>query len=229
MILPTREVERRLLRCHSCVVGIDEVGRGALAGPVSVGVAVVSRSTRPRFPAGLRDSKLLAAEARERLCDPIRAWVAGCAVGHASPAEIDEIGIIAAMRVAATRALADVRAAGHTPTAAILDGSHNWLAADLLADDDARAALAIEEVVTRVKADAGCAVVAAASVLAKVERDALMTALPDPGYGWAQNKGYGAAAHLEALGRLGPCDHHRRSWHLPGVREMSGPSGMIVG
>ena len=73
------------------------------------------------------------------------------------------------------------------------------------------------QVVLRPKADASCAVVAAASVLAKVHRDAYMCELVDPGYGFAAHKGYGAAVHLDALGRLGPCEHHRRSWRLPGV------------
>lgn len=227
MLHPSRDDERRLLRRHHLVAGIDEVGRGALAGPVSVGVAVVGRST-PAFPAGLRDSKLLAPEAREQLCGPIRAWVAGAAVGHASAAEIDDVGIVAALRLAAVRALVAVRATGLAPTAAILDGTHNWLVPDLLDDDATRAALDLDEVVLRVKADAHCAVVAAASVLAKVERDTLMVDLPDPGYGWARNKGYGASVHLEALARLGPCDHHRRSWNLP-CGEMTAPGGMIGG
>ena len=114
MLRPTREVERRLLRRHTLVAGSDEVGRGALAGPVSVGVAVVGRATRPRFPAGLADSKLLPAATREHLCAPIRAWVAGAAVGHASPAEIvrarfgNDAGIVGA-------ALAASRLAGGAP------------------------------------------------------------------------------------------------------------------
>ncbi|MDX5319234.1 MAG: ribonuclease HII [Actinomycetes bacterium] len=228
MLLPTREVERRLLRRHDLVAGIDEVGRGALAGPVSVGVAVVGRATRGRFPDGLRDSKLLPPGAREELCAPIRAWVAGSAVGHATPGEIDDVGIIAALRLAASRALATVRADGLGPTAAILDGTHNWLVPDLFSDDTARDALAFDEVVMRVKADAQCAVVAAASVLAKVERDSLMAGLADPGYGWARNKGYGAATHLEGLARLGPCEHHRRSWNLP-RGTVSAPGGMMDG
>lgn len=214
---PSRDLERKLLRRHAFVVGIDEVGRGALAGPVSVGVAVVQRSTRAGFPEGLRDSKLLTAPAREGLCAPIRSWAAACTVGHASPAEIDAVGIMAALRLAAARAVAQVRAAGFAPTAVILDGNHNWLLPDLFDDAALRDSLAFEEVVLAVKADVSCAVVAAASVVAKVERDGLMCRLTDPGYDWVHNKGYGAAAHLEALARLGPCDHHRRSWHLPGI------------
>lgn len=219
---PSRDIEGLLLSRHRLVAGIDEVGRGALAGPVSVGVAVVSE-TAGTFPRGLRDSKLLTPAARERLCDPIRSWVAGAAVGHASPGEIDDVGIIAALRLAAARAVTTIQAAGLRPTAAILDGTHNWLRPDILDPD----ALPFHEVVLQAKADVHCAVVAAASVLAKVERDAYMTGLPDPGYDWAQNKGYGASTHLRALARLGPCEHHRRSWNLP-RREMAAPDGMIV-
>ena len=81
--------------------------------------------------------------------------------------------------------------------------------------------LATPPVRMQVKADARCAVVAAASVLAKVERDALMTELDDPGYGWASNKGYASAAHVAGLGRLGASDQHRRSWHLPGLESFA--------
>jgi len=230
MQVPTRVVERRLLRRHAWVVGIDEVGRGAVAGPVSVGAAVVSRSTRATFPAGLRDSKLLTPEARATLCTPVRAWVAGCAVGHATPAEIDAVGIMAALRLAAARAVRQLHDAGIFPTAAILDGNHNWLAPDLLDDDGVRRTLAFDEVVLAVKADAACAVVAAASVVAKVERDGIMCELPDPGYGWVQNKGYAVAAHLDAISRLGTCEHHRRSWNLPvaaGDTDGRHPDGMM--
>lgn len=224
MQVPTRVVERKLLQRHGWVVGIDEVGRGAVAGPVSVGAAVVSRATRSRFPAGLRDSKLLTPEARVQLCPPIRSWVAASAVGHASPAEIDAVGIMAALRLAAARAVREILDAGIVPTAAILDGNHNWLAPDLFDDDLVRESLVFDEVVLAVKADASCAVVAAASVVAKVERDGMMCQLPDPGYGWVQNKGYAVAAHLDAISRLGACEHHRRSWHLPGTM----PGGAVL-
>lgn len=210
MILPDREVELDLLQRHEAVIGIDEVGRGALAGPVCVGAAVVTRSCAPHFPEGLRDSKLLSAAARERLVAPIGTWLGGAvAVGEAAPAEIDARGIVAAMRLAALRASQSLAALGARPTALLLDGSHDWMQPDLLDD--------VPEFAERrviVKGDARCAVVAAASVVAKVHRDAIMAATPDPGYGWAVNKGYGAAAHLAALADLGPCEFHRRSWKL---------------
>lgn len=237
---PDRALERELLATHRLVGGMDEVGRGSLAGPVSVGLAVVSRATPDAFPAGLADSKLLSPRRREALVGPCRSWLADHAVAHASNEEIDAIGIVGALRLAGRRALAQVGARGNLPGVVVLDGVSDWLsepAADLLtaleppagagwagrADagvpDGVRAvrAGASPPVVMRVKADATCAVVAAASVLAKVERDALMRALPDPGYDWGRNKGYASPAHVEGLRRLGPSRRHRRTWHLPGL------------
>ncbi|MBW3068559.1 ribonuclease HII [Actinomyces sp. 594] len=223
---------------------MDEVGRGSLAGPVSVGLAIVSRDTAPVFPPGLADSKRLTPRRREALVEPCRAWAVDHAVGHASPAEIDAVGILGALRLAGQRALAQVASRGHLPGVIILDGTVNWLrppADPALADAaeqttalaaapagqavsvaGAPAARPAPSVHTAVKADAHCAVVAAASVLAKVERDALMTALPDPGYDWARNKGYASPAHIEALARLGASDCHRRSWRLPGLDRFTG-------
>lgn len=196
------------------VAGIDEVGRGALAGPVSVGVAVLGPCQD--WPDGLTDSKLLTAARREALMAPLASFGVARAVGHASPAEIDAIGIVAALRLAARRALAAVPT---TVDAVLLDGTHDWLTsppADLFSDDaeEWRA----PPVTMVVKGDRRCASIAAASVLAKVERDALMAAAhaDHPAYGWEGNKGYGAAAHLDALRRLGPSPLHRVSWRLPG-------------
>jgi ribonuclease HII len=218
-------MERALLRAGALrVAGVDEVGRGALAGPVSVGVVVVDAATRTA-PRGLRDSKLLTPAAREALCGPVRRWCTASAVGHASPAEIDAWGIIAALRAAAHRALGELAAAGHAPDVVILDGAHDWLSppaqGELFGPDvPAAAAPAVH---TRVKADVTCAVVAAASVLAKCERDALLTALgaEHPGYRWVENKGYAVPEHLAALRALGPSPHHRVSWRLP--CEATGP------
>jgi ribonuclease HII len=223
---PTRTVERALLRSgNALVAGMDEVGRGALAGPVSVGVVVVDLRTRTA-PTGLRDSKLLTPAAREALRAPLRRWGVARAVGHASAEEIDAIGIIAALRAAARRALAEVRAAGAWPDAVILDGSHDWLTAprqgDLFAvDHECEPTPAVH---LRVKADLTCAVVAAASVLAKCERDGLMVDLDaqHPGYGWAVNKGYAVPDHLAALRRLGPSPQHRVSWRLPDAGDAEG-------
>ncbi|AYD89546.1 ribonuclease HII [Actinomyces lilanjuaniae] len=252
---PDRCLERDLLVDAALVGGVDEVGRGALAGPVSVGVAIVSRETPDAFPRGLADSKQLSAPRRRALVMPLRQWLEDWAVAHATSAEIDAYGITGALHLAGQRALAEVSARGHTPEALILDGVSDWLrpqdpqasrggateAPDLLSGLGPAVGLGVTDLRTglhdvpgqvrgpgwagprvhlRARADATCAVVAAASVLAKVERDSVMTQLEDPGYGWASNKGYASAAHVEALGRLGASEHHRRSWRLPGL---SGP------
>jgi ribonuclease HII len=219
---PSRGLERSLLRSgHRLVGGIDEVGRGALAGPVTVGVVVVELGTRAA-PRGLRDSKLLTPAARESLQKPIRRWCVDWAVGHASAVEVDAIGIIAALRTAANRALGALHQRGTWPTAVILDGSHNWLRRPEREQGDLFEAWELDpapvpEVHLKVKADLQCAAVAAASVLAKCERDGWMVALDaqHPGYGWALNKGYAVPEHLAALRALGASPLHRVSWRLP--------------
>ena len=221
---PDRRTEAELLAAHALVGGMDEVGRGALAGPVSVGLAIVGAATPDAFPQGLADSKQLSPARREALVEPCRAWLIDSAVAHAQPAEIDALGIVGALRLAGQRALAQVAARAHAPGLVILDGTSDWLSMptqDLLSPlqvgQAPRDALPTPAVRTQVKGDASCAVVAAASVLAKVHRDALMSELEDPGYSWAANKGYASAAHVEALSRLGASEHHRRSWRLPGL------------
>lgn len=206
-VRPTLRTEKRLLGSGATwVAGMDEVGRGALAGPVTVGVVVVD-ATIGRTPAGLRDSKLLTAHARERLVPSIVQWASGWGTGSASAGEIDAVGIMAALQLAGRRALASWRRKlGDDPGGGVvvLDGNVDWLGP-------------IDgEVVTRVKADLVCASVAAASVLAKVERDAGLVALDaeHPEFGWVRNKGYGAAEHREALATFGPTPHHRTSWNL---------------
>jgi ribonuclease HII len=195
------------------------VGRGSLAGPVSVGVVVVDVSTRSA-PRGVADSKLLAPAARVALLPALRRWGVARAVGHASAAEIDAVGIIAALRMAGTRALASVAREVGAVDVVLLDGSHDWLSApaqgDLFEDEPV---LSGPRVHLRVKADRTCASVAAASVLAKCERDAMMVDLaPDhPEYRWDENKGYASPEHMAALRELGPSVLHRRSWRLPGV------------
>jgi ribonuclease HII len=237
---PSLRHERDLLRSgHTYVAAVDEVGRGALAGPVTVGVVVVDIATKSA-PSGVRDSKLLTPEARRRIAPKLRRWAPVPAVGHASPDEIDEIGIIAALRLAGCRALAMLPL---VPDCALLDGNHNWLSipvpkleqppyetAELFefevqapaqrpaGGSEIRADIIPPRVVTQIKADMRCAAVAAASVLAKVERDAIMVKLAGghPEYGWELNKGYSAPEHIAALRRVGPCELHRRSWNLPG-------------
>ncbi|WP_062516908.1 ribonuclease HII [Demequina gelatinilytica] len=195
------------------VAGIDEVGRGALAGPVSVGVVAVTRCDS--WPEGLTDSKLLSAARREALIAPLAEFGVARAVGHASSVEIDAIGIVAALRLAARRAL---DAMDLEIDAVLLDGTHDWLTpppADLFSDDAEE--WAAPPVTMVVKGDRACASIAAASVLAKVERDALMAAAhaEHPVYAWDSNKGYGAASHLDALREHGPSPLHRVSWKLP--------------
>ena len=219
---PDRSLEKALLETYDYVGGLDEVGRGALAGPVSVGLAIVARRTDDDFPEGLADSKQLTARARTGLVEPVRGWLVDHAVAHASPAEIDEHGIVAALRMAGLRALQQVAERGHAPDVIILDGVADWLTAleGTHAPKDSPEPAEVPStppVRMEVKADARCAVVAAASVLAKVERDRLMADLDDPGYGWASNKGYASPAHVRGLTALGASDQHRRSWHLPGL------------
>ncbi|WP_084104392.1 ribonuclease HII [Demequina sp. NBRC 110056] len=210
------------------VAGIDEVGRGALAGPVTVGVCAVARCDA--WPEGLADSKELTPARRLRMADALAGFGAARAVAHASPAEIDALGIVGALRLAGTRALAAIAAEGVRVDAVLLDGKHDWLTpppatlfGDLDAPDPASASALQEPAVPTppvtmvIKGDTLCASIAAGSVLAKVERDGLMAEAHErhPEFGWAGNKGYGAAAHLDAIRLLGPTDEHRRSWSLP--------------
>jgi ribonuclease HII len=218
-IVPTLRVERRMLResGQPLLAGVDEVGRGALGGPVTVGVVVVDLSVGTA-PKGLRDSKLLTPEARQRLVPRVRRWAPAWAVGHASAAEIDAYGILRALRLAGERAFAALPVA---PRLVLLDGSYDWLTRP----EEPPALFDVvpspregqtPEVTTMVKADLRCASVAAASVLAKTTRDALMVDLARdyPRYSWAANKGYASPEHLDALRADGPCEEHRRSWNL---------------
>ena len=226
---PSLRVERRLQRSgHRLIAGMDEVGRGALAGPVSVGVVVVDEVCRS-VPVGVKDSKLLSHQMRQRLVPRIQAWATAYAVGHASPAEIDKYGIMVALRFAGSRALAALSRFSVRPDLVLLDGNHDWLT-----DPRQVGLLGLLEsgvaqphcvpVRTMVKADVFCSSVAAASVLAKVERDAMMVALAAqvPEYAWELNKGYSAPEHFAALQCHGPSVHHRRSWRLPGVNSVAG-------
>jgi len=219
---PSLRVERSLQRDgHRVLAGMDEVGRGALAGPVSVGVVVIDETCRSA-PPGVKDSKLLTPLARRRMVRPIQRWARAYAVGHSSPAEIDEIGIMGGLRLAGMRALATIAATGIVPDLVILDGNHDWLTPP---DEIGLLAFAhdgppsVPPVTTMIKADVKCSSVAAASVLAKVERDAMMVALDGEHsvYGWAVNKGFAAPEHMLALEAHGPCVQHRRSWRLPGM------------
>jgi ribonuclease HII len=223
---PSLRVERALQRSgHRLLAGMDEVGRGALAGPVSVGVVVIDETVRSA-PIGVKDSKLLTEKARHGLVPRIQRWAVAHAVGHATADEIDAVGIMAALRLAGLRALGAIEV---VPDLVILDGNHDWLTAPgevgLLAFAGDAAGPSTPPVTTMIKADMKCSSVAAASVLAKVERDTMMVAFAQahPDYGWGLNKGYAAPEHMDALTRLGPCELHRRSWRLPGLDPEAGP------
>lgn len=174
--------------------GIDEVGRGPLAGPV---VAACVVSSRPLVLPGLNDSKRVSPSRREILAREIRARADAIGIGEASPAEIDEHNILGATYLAMRRALA---AAGTPPEYLLLD------AVRLPGVECPQEPI--------IKGDALCALIAAASIIAKVYRDALLVALDeaDPRYGYALHKGYPTPAHLAALATHGPSPNHRMSF-----------------
>ena len=201
--VPTLETEQEFFSTGARIVaGLDEVGRGAIAGPVMVGVVCVDAG-HVEVPEGLRDSKLMTPKRREAMVPVVEAWARSCAVGSASADDIDRIGIMGALSLAASRALAQLP---EMPDVLICDGTTPFVIVEHGGP----------HVVTRVKADQKCASVAAASVVAKVRRDALMSELDalHPAYGWASNKGYGAAAHTQAIREHGLTDLHRRSWNI---------------
>lgn len=229
VVVPTLEVEHALAaRCgpgRRVIVGLDEVGRGALAGPVAIGACAIEvLDGRIReLPAGVRDSKKLSAARREALVAPIEDAAHATAVGWASAAEIDEIGIMEALTRAALRALDALQVEAD---AILLDGNVDVLSARLATAD--RPAPLVE---LRVAADRDCASVSAASIVAKVARDAVMVELDTsaPEYGWASNKGYGAAVHREAIDRIGTHEHHRRTWRLGSSPAPGAGTGAAIG
>ena len=184
---------------YARVAGVDEAGRGAWAGPVCA-AAVVLPLELPGLPgllAGVRDSKQLSPRRREALLPRIVAAAVGVGVGWATPAEVDELGIVRATQRAMVRAVDGLSCTVHA----------------LLVDYVRLPEVALPQR-SLPKADARCLSVAAASIVAKVERDRLMVVLERdfPGYGFARHKGYGTRQHREALRRLGPSPLHRMSW-----------------
>jgi ribonuclease HII len=175
------------------LAGVDEVGRGPLAGPV-VAAAVVFRGSHPE---GLRDSKKLTAKRREALAEEIKRTCLAWAIGRASVPEIDSMNILRASHLAMQRAIAALSSSAEL---VLVDGN-------LLPRFDVPA-LAV------VKGDDRVPEISAASIIAKVVRDAEMTELAGryPGYGFERHKGYATAVHLEALDRLGPTPVHRQSF-----------------
>ncbi|MBI1220207.1 MAG: ribonuclease HII [Rhodobacteraceae bacterium] len=176
------------------VAGVDEVGRGPLAGPVTAAAVVLDPA---RIPAGLNDSKALTAARRQALDAAIRA-VAEVSVAHATVEEIDRLNILRASHLAMERAVAGLQL---PPDHVLIDGNMIPRGFPLSAE-------------AIVKGDARALSIAAASIVAKVARDALMVDLAQqhPGYGWEKNAGYPAPAHLKALQDLGVTPHHRRSF-----------------
>lgn len=222
-LVPDDAHERRVLAsgCRQ-VAGLDEVGRGAWAGPLTVGVVVMPAGDPE--PDGIRDSKLLSEQRREALYPEIVGWCGGWAVGHASPAECDRWGMTRALALAARRALG---ALDRPPDAVLLDGTVDFVTdpggapGGPDADDDrdgpagAAGCLGVVPVVeTVVGGDRRCISIAAASIVAKVTRDRIMRSLAPsfPAFEFASNKGYPAPAHRRALAGYGLTAVHRRSW-----------------
>jgi len=208
--VPTLSLERRLLKETPLVFACDEVGRGALAGPVAVGASVVdAASARRRVPVGLRDSKLVPEPKRADVAARAAGWVLASAVGWATAAEIDEVGIIRALGLAAVRALAGLEELGFAAAdgVVLLDGNYDYI------NPVAPSRLAVRPVI---KADRDCASASAASVIAKVARDTHMVGLHDdhPAYEWSSNKGYASPTHRAAIREVGLSSHHRQSWAI---------------
>ena len=190
---------------HRVVAGLDEVGRGAWAGPLTVGVVVPDRIRRIT---GVRDSKMLTESEREALFGRITAWAEAWSVGHASNDECDDLGMSDAQRLAARRALEGL---GITVDRVLLDG--RW---DFVGGGRAR---------TIVRGDSTSLSIAAASVVAKVTRDRILRDADrlHPGFGFAESKGYPSPIHRAALAQRGATTYHRRSWSfmhgLPAIGE----------
>lgn len=179
------------------VAGVDEVGRGAWAGPLTVGVALITADTLTSLPPGVADSKLLSPIQREGLFAPLIAAVAEYAIGHASPLECDELGMTRAQRLATARAFDQLRL---RVDAVIVDGK-----TDFVGRGNSKVI---------VGADRLCISVAAASVLAKVTRDRRMVEYSGEyaPYAFERNKGYPSPEHVNALAAHGLTDLHRKSW-----------------
>jgi ribonuclease HII len=192
---PTLSVEKELWDAgHDVVVGVDEVGRGAWAGPLTIGAVVLPRDRRVY---GVRDSKQLTEARREQLFDRIRDWCVAWSVGHATHEECDELGMSDAQRLAARRAIEGL---GVEPDTVLIDG--RW---DFVGGGRTRMI---------VRGDASCLSIAAASILAKVTRDRIMRAEADsyPAFDFDRNKGYPCPRHKLALKGYGPTAIHRRTW-----------------
>ena len=193
------------------ILGIDEVGRGPLAGPLVVG-AVVLPDEKPDWVAELKDSKKLSAKKREMLSEKIWAEAPGVGLGFVSAAELDAVGISEALRLATRRAVKSVQRLHASFSQIVIDGKVNFLNLTPLA----------KYVTTVVKADDLIKEVSAASIVAKVARDNYMKEMGErfPGYGFEKHVGYGTAAHIAAIREKGICEEHRQSFEP--IRTMVG-------
>lgn len=195
---PTRR--RELLHWRSgarSIVGLDEVGRGPLAGPIATAAVSLPLDRRAEWVSQLRDSKRLTALRRERLTPEIHSGALQWAIGWVHAFELDELGMTAALRLAARRAIEQLPT---PPEIVLADGR-----------DDLRLPWPTEMII---RGDGSVSSIAAASIIAKTARDAWMIELDQryPAYGFARHKGYGTPEHLCALKRSGPCPEHRRSF-----------------
>ena len=208
---PDDRLERSLCREGvRSVAGLDEVGRGAWAGPVSVGVVLFPDDLEP--PPGLRDSKMLTEERREALYPLINEWCSAWSVGHAGPEECDALGMTAALRLAARRALAGLAS---PPRVILMDGAFDYVTPPVdAADAGGTSPPPSPRVRTVVRGDASCVSIAAASIMAKVTRDRMMRGLSAsfPPFDFDRNKGYPSPVHRTALAGFGLTSIHRRSW-----------------
>lgn len=179
-----------------CILGLDEVGRGPLAGPLTVGGVVLADT--PHIE-GLNDSKQIPEQRRAAIAEDVRSRACAFTIQHVPAQEIDEFGMAACLRKAFRAAIDDIESRGFPVQRILLDGN------PLNLDD---------REVNVVKGDARCASIAAASIVAKVERDALMARYAEmyASYGFEKNKGYGSAAHIDAIARFGLSPVHRRSF-----------------
>ena len=207
---PRLTLERRLLAEYDLIISLDEVGRGALAGPVAVGAAVMDAAgARRRVPEGLRDSKLVTEKRRPDVAARAASWVQASAVGWATAAEVDDGGIMRALGLAASRAIDAVVTQGAALDGALvlLDGNHDYVS---------RVHAAPMQVRSVIKGDRDCASVSAASVIAKVARDTHMGELhaDHPLYQWDRNKGYASPEHRAAIRDAGLSPFHRSSWAI---------------
>lgn len=197
MQFPTFSLEYELLKQHSCIAGIDEVGRGCLAGPVVSCIAII-KSENDYIGPTVRDSKTMSELQREKIAELLKTTLSDYAIGSASAAEIDKIGIRKATHLAMLRAYWKLQ---YVPSAILMDGKSATIPI-------------FSKTYQYDHGDLLHYAIAAASILAKVYRDSYMTRVEEqlPGYGFNSHKGYGTAAHYIALNELGISNIHRKTF-----------------